>query len=95
MNEVDGPDVVGVCGPQPDNGTVFVIKPPALLMAMGKCGPSSLNKRSIVVQEKWSTGSFFDPSNYGYTPAFHSQQGCDFPVAITAISLGKPDHRQT
>ena len=36
MNEVDGPDVVEVFGPQPDDETVFVIKPPAFLMAMGK-----------------------------------------------------------
>jgi hypothetical protein len=28
------------------------------------------------------------------TPAVHAQQGCDFPIAITPILLGQPDHRQ-
>jgi hypothetical protein len=28
------------------------------------------------------------------TPAFYAQQGCDFPIAITPILFGKPDHRQ-
>ena len=27
-------------------------------------------------------------------PAFHAQQCCDFPIAITPILLGQPDHRQ-
>ena len=35
VNEVDGPDMVGVCGPQPYDRAVLMIKPPPLLMPVG------------------------------------------------------------
>ena len=36
VNEVDGPDMVGVCGPQPYDRAVLMIKPPPLLMPVGQ-----------------------------------------------------------
>ncbi len=32
VHKVDRPNMVGMCGPQPDDGAVFVIKPFALLV---------------------------------------------------------------
>ena len=72
--------MVGVCGPQPDDGAVFVIKPFTLLVPMRQLQtlltPEALD--FLVVN----------------TPAFYTQQGCDFPIAITPILFGKPDPRQ-
>ena len=36
VTEVDGPDVVRVCRPQPYDRTVLMIKPPSLLMPVGQ-----------------------------------------------------------
>jgi len=36
VNEVDGPDMVGVYGPQPYDRGVLTIKPPSLLMPVGQ-----------------------------------------------------------
>ena len=80
MNKVDGPNVVGMCGPQPDDGAVFVIKPLVLLMLkqwlQTLFTPQALDLLMV------------------NTPAFHAQRGCDFPITIPPILLGQPDHRQ-
>ena len=36
VNEADGSDMVGVCGPQPYDIAVLMIKPPPLLMPVGQ-----------------------------------------------------------
>ena len=35
VNYVDGPDMFGVCGPQPYDRAVLMIKPPSFLMPVG------------------------------------------------------------
>ena len=80
MNKVDGPNVVGMCGPQPDDGAVFVIKPLVLLMLtqwlQTLFTPQALDLLMV------------------NTPALHAQQCCDFSIAIAPILLGQPDHRK-
>ena len=80
MNKVDRPNVVRMRGLKPDDRAVFVIKPFALLVPTRELQ------------------TFFTPEALDLlvvnTPAFHAQQGCDFPIAITPILLRKPDHRQ-
>ena len=60
--------MVGMCGPQPDDGAVFVIKPFALLVPTRQL-------QTLLTPEA------LDPL-VANTPAFHAQQGCDFPITI-------------
>ena len=72
--------MVGMCGPQPDDGAVFVIKPFALLVPTRQLQtlltPEALDL--LVID----------------APAFYAQRGCDFPLAIPPLLLGQPDHLQ-
>ena len=72
--------MVGMCGPQPDDGAVFVIKPFARLVPARQL-------------QTFFTPEALDPLVVN-TPAFHAQRGCDFPITIPPILLGQPDHRQ-
>ena len=75
MNKVDGPNVVGMCGPQPDDGAVFVIKPLVLLMLtrwlQTLFTPQALDLLMV------------------NTPAFHAQQDSDLPIPISSLLLGQ------
>ena len=72
--------MIGVFGAQADDRTVFVIKPPAFLMTLGKLKtfftPEPLYFLMIDL------------------PPFDTQKCCYFTVAITTILLGKPNQRQ-
>tara|TARA_R110000823_G_scaffold255923_1_gene377907 strand:- start:291 stop:692 length:402 start_codon:yes stop_codon:yes gene_type:complete len=80
MDEVNTPDMVGVSGAQPDNGTVFMIQAFALLVALWELqaffSPQTLNLLVI------------DP------PSFHTQQLGNLPISITAIGLGQSNQSQ-
>ena len=74
MHKVDRPNMVGMGGPQPDDGAVFVIKPFALLVPTRQL-------QTLLTPEA------LDPLVVN-PPAFYAQQGCDFPIAIPPILLG-------
>ena len=80
MHEVNRPDMIGMCRPQPDDRAVLVIEPPSLLMPMGKLqtffAPQTLNLLVIDL------------------PAFHAQQSRYLSIPVSPVLLGQPDHRQ-
>ena len=39
VHEVDGPDVIGMGWPQPDDRSILVIEPPALLVSLRQLQP--------------------------------------------------------
>ncbi len=77
MNEIDAPNVVGMLRAQTDYGTVFVIKPLSLLVAMRWLqtlfAPQSFDLLLIDL------------------PALNAKKFSNLAVAVTAILLGQSD----
>ena len=81
MHEVNRPDMVLVMWPEPDNGTVLVIEPFALLMSFWELKsfftPQALHLFMV------------------YLPTFEPQQVSDFPRSVTPVFPCQADHSQT
>ena len=80
MYEVDAPDMVGMGWPQPDDRSILVIEPPALLVPLRQLkslfAPDPLNL--LVV----------------HPPAFDAQQLRYLAIAVAAVLLRQPDQSQ-
>lgn len=81
MDKINTPNVIGMFGSQTDDRTIFVIQPPAFLVALWKLeaffAPYPLYLFVIDL------------------PSFDTQKCCYLAVAITTILFSKPDQRQT
>jgi len=81
VNEVDGPNVVRIVRPEPDDGRIVMVEALALLMPLRQLksffAPEALNLFVI------------DP------PAFHAQKLADFAVPVPPVLFGEPDQSET
>lgn len=81
MDEINGPDVVGILWSETDYGTVFVVKTLALLVPLGKLQafltPDALHLLVIDL------------------PAFNVKQFSNLAISVATILFGKTDQRQT
>ena len=66
MNKVDRPNIVGVCGPQPNDGATFVIKPFMFLVPTRELLILFTREASYLLENN--------------TSAIQNRQGCDFSV---------------
>ncbi len=80
MHEVDRPDMVWMCRPEPDDRAVFVIKPPAFLVALWKLQP-------------FFPPQSFDLLVV-HLPAFDAQEFGYLSIAVPTILLGQTDECQ-
>ena len=80
VHEVDGPDVVRMGRPQPDDRAVLVIEPSALLVTLRK------------LQSLFAPETF--PLLVIYLPALDAQQFGNLAIAVTPILFGQPDQSQ-
>ena len=81
VNKVDGPDVVRIVWPEPDDGRIVMVEALALLVPVRQrqalFAPEALNPLMI------------DPS------AFHAEQLADLAVPVPSVPLGEPDQGKT
>ncbi len=77
VNKIDAPDVIWILWSQPDDGTIFVIKPFALPVALRE------------LQSLFTPYPFY-PFVIDL-PTFDPQQFCNLAIAVPAILLGQPD----
>lgn len=81
MDEVDAPDMVLIKRAQSDDGTVLVIQPLALSLALRELqalfSPEPRHLLGIDL------------------PAFHAKKLSNLAIPVPAILFGQPDHCQT